>query len=239
LANLLDFVISAHGGLARWETYSDVVTDIEVRGKLCEARGWRGMVPKSKLLLSLRDQRTMILLPEGEGRLIMQPELVAQLDGQGLELSSLAHPRRTILQDEVTENWDVLRTAYFIGSVIRHAVTAPFLYTQPGFETEELEPWSEAGEVWRVLKVNFPANFEWPVQSQVAYYGSDGLLRKLWNISDVLGGMELVEYVTSYERVDGIMVATSREVFASDSQGRKREQQHLGQIRLNGFFFAD
>ena len=33
---------------------------------------------------------------------------------------------------------------------------APFLYTWPGFETEELAPWEENGEVWRPLKITYP-----------------------------------------------------------------------------------
>jgi hypothetical protein len=36
-------------------------------------------------------------------------------------------------------------------------LTAPFYFPLPGVTIEEIDPWEEAGETWRRLKVNFPS----------------------------------------------------------------------------------
>src|SRR3546814_736735 len=51
--------------------------------------------------------------------------------------------------------WDLLHLAYFCGYAGWNYLTTPFLFTYPGFETEEIEPWEEEGEIWRRLKVRF------------------------------------------------------------------------------------
>jgi hypothetical protein len=35
-------------------------------------------------------------------------------------------------------------------------ISRQFLYTYPGFVTEELATWQEDGEYWRALKIRFP-----------------------------------------------------------------------------------
>jgi len=35
-------------------------------------------------------------------------------------------------------------------------LTEPFVFTYPGVETREIEPWREDGETWRRLTVTFP-----------------------------------------------------------------------------------
>ena len=46
--------------------------------------------------------------------------------------------------------------AYFNSYALWTYLTIPFLYTYPGFITEELEPWYEDGEIWRTLRATFP-----------------------------------------------------------------------------------
>src|SRR3546814_4504928 len=43
--------------------------------------------------------------------------------------------------------WDLLHLAYFCGYAGWNYLTTPFLFTYPGFETEEIEPWEEEGEI--------------------------------------------------------------------------------------------
>jgi len=52
--------------------------------------------------------------------------------------------------------WDKFHVAYFASEALWTYLTLPFLYTYPGFECEEIEPWHEGGEEWRRLKVAFP-----------------------------------------------------------------------------------
>lgn len=239
MGNLLDSVIEAHGGLARWRSVTDFVTDIDVRGTLCELSGWRGMVPQSRLLFSLRDQRGVILLPNDGGRIMTDPDRISLFDSHGVELASQLRPRHTLLLKGVGAEWDVLQTAHFMATVIRQIAAGPFLYSMPGFSTEELSPWIEGNEVWRALKVSYPPDLEVPFRSQVAYYGKDGLLRRIRSNSEVQGGLNLVEDVTAYDQSNGILVASSREVFSCEPSGTRSSKGSLAQIQLMDYFFAD
>ncbi len=39
-------------------------------------------------------------------------------------------------------------------------LNTPFLMALPGFEVEEIAPWQEGEETWRVLRATFPAEIE-------------------------------------------------------------------------------
>jgi hypothetical protein len=232
-------VIEAHGGLENWNRFSDFATNVEIRGRLCEQTGWTGMVPESRLLLSLREQRTIVSLQGGHGTLLVQPDLVSHLDEHGEYQASLGHPREALLRNTKLPGWDVLKTGYFLASIIRYSVTAPFLYASPGFQTEEIEPWIENGETWRGLKILFPREIEAPIHLQHAYYGPNGLLRRLRNKVDVMDDLELVSFVTSYDLVEGIWIATCRDVFACNELGLKLDGPPLGEIRLTKYFLSE
>lgn len=88
-------------------------------------------------------------------------------------------------------------------------LTIPFLYTYPGFVTEELPPWREDGETWRPLKATFPDSVASHSREQVSYFGEDGLLRRHEYTVDVMGGAGGVNYALDYRDVDGILVPTS------------------------------
>src|SRR3546814_12977242 len=51
--------------------------------------------------------------------------------------------------------WDLLHLAYFCGYAGWNYLTPPFLFTYPGFETEEIDPWEEDGESWPRPNVRF------------------------------------------------------------------------------------
>ena len=237
--SLLEYVLEAHGGLELWNRFLDLVTDVEIGGQICERKGLTGLMPRSRLFLSLREQRVVILLPGGQERSLIYPDRVSIVGGGGSQLASLADPRSALLQEGPDAPWDILRGAYFVGRTEWRHVTAPFLYTYPGFETEEIEPWHENGEIWRVLKVTFPRSIEPHTRIQYAYYGGDGLLRRHRCKIDILGGLDRAIYVRSYEKVNGIMMPTSRELLGCNANGRKVDGPPLVTIRLSSTFFSD
>ena len=55
-------------------------------------------------------------------------------------------------------------------------LTVPFLLRQPGFESEELEPWGEDGEIWRRLRAVFRVRIASQSADQLFYFTPDGLL---------------------------------------------------------------
>ena len=239
MSSLLEMVLEAHGGLKVWNSYSDLITNVEFGGLLCERKQLKQLLPLSRLLLSLRVQRIVMMLPETQAQLLVQLGLVSSVGDRGLELERLVDPRGTLMREGPDSPWDTLRGAYFVAWAVWHNVTAPFLYTFPGFETEEVEPWSEGGQIWRVLKITFPPTIEVHSRVQYAYYGDDGLLRRQRYTVDILGRLECINYVTGYETQNGILLPVSRDVFACDSNGRKAGASPLAELRLLAPFFSD
>jgi hypothetical protein len=61
--------------------------------------------------------------------------------------------------------WDDIH-AYFSGEALWTYLTTPFLYTWPGFVTEEITPIQVGGETWRRLKVTFPDRIKTHTQNR-------------------------------------------------------------------------
>ncbi len=116
-------------------------------------------------------------------------------------------------------------------------LTIPFLYTYPGFRTEELPEWEENGETWRRLKVTFPDSIASHNREQVSYFGEDGLLRRHDYTVDVMGGAQGANYASNYRDVRGVMVPMSRRVFAYDDARRKVDEPLLVSIDFRDIDF--
>jgi hypothetical protein len=118
-------------------------------------------------------------------------------------------------------------------------LTIPFLYTCPGFVTEELPPWREGGETWRPLKVTFPDSIASHTREQVSYFGEDGLLRRHEYTVDIMDGARGVNYASDYRDVDGILVPTKRRVYAYDDGKNKIPVPLLVAIDFDQIAFAE
>ncbi len=85
----------------------------------------------------------------------------------------------------------------------------------------------ENGERWRPLKVTFPDGLATHTKEQVAYFGPDGLLRRIEYAVDVLGGAKGLNYATDYREINGIMLPMKRRVHPADAQRRKVKEPVL------------
>lgn len=98
-------------------------------------------------------------------------------DEQGHLIEHRDDPRGAFEGQKYETPWDDLHVAYFDSYALWTHLTIPFLYTYPGFVTEELPPWHEGGEIWRPLKAIFPENIASHTREQILYFSKDGLLR--------------------------------------------------------------
>lgn len=176
---LLDSVIEAHGGADRWGGFSDLVTDVNLSGQLFQEAGWSAMLPQSRFLIALRSQRTLLLLPEGRGNIVLEPDQLIYRNGARKEIERISDPAARISQLPLGFRLDTVTAAYLLIDMVRRSVEAPFLYRSRGYVTEEIAPRSEDGEIWRVLKITFLSGGPRASRVQYAYYGLDGLLRCL------------------------------------------------------------
>ena len=110
--------------------------------------------------------------------------------------------------------WDDLQVAYFQGEALWTYLNTPFLYTRPGFVTEEIAPIQVDGEQWRRLKITFPESIKSHTREQISCFGPDGLLRRHDYTVDILGGATGLNYASDYRDVTGIIFATKRRIYA-------------------------
>ena len=87
-------------------------------------------------------------------------------------------------------------------------LTQPFTFTLPGFETTELDPWEEAGERWRRLRVVWPSNLATHSTEQTLYFRDDGQLARHDYDVEISGGTSAAHYVFDYDEVAGIRLPT-------------------------------
>jgi hypothetical protein len=117
--------------------------------------------------------------------------------------------------------WDKFHVAYFASEALWTYLTSPFLYTYPGFESEEIEPWHENGEEWRRLKVTFPDRIASHTKTQITHFGPDGLMRRHDYTVDILGGNSGTNYVSGYRDFQGIKMPSTRRIYAYDENMQK------------------
>jgi hypothetical protein len=233
---LLQTVLDAHGGLRRWEQYSDFSARLELRGPLFEAAGWEAKGTLARLLLSLRTTRTLLTLAPGKGTILLRPNLISLLDGRGVTLATLVNPRQGPRGNGPDEN-TALRTSYDLANILRASIVSPYLYAEDGFAVEEIEPWTQAEQIWRGLAVCYPAELDTPMRKQVAYYGPTGLLRRVESEVDVMGSNHLIEDVTSYDQVGGAWIVTGKTL--SIPTGKAGKLLEVGRIQLKAALLSE
>jgi hypothetical protein len=135
-----------------------------------------------------------------------------------LVVEERSEPRAAFAGHERSTPWDRLHLTYFIGYAIWNYLTAPFLFTRPGFTTRELEEHIENGETWRVVEVTYPDNVPAHTKVQKIYFDHSFMLKRLDYITDVLGGVA-THYCYDPKTVDGIVIPTLRRVVRRTPEG--------------------
>ena len=117
--------------------------------------------------------------------------------------------------------WDHLDVLYFAGYALWNYLCAPFLFVEPGFVAEEIEPWDEETEQWRRLRVTFPPTVPTHCQEQVFYFDARSLLCRLDYTVEVVGSwVRAAHYCFDHRAFAGLMVPTRRRVVPRRSDGR-------------------
>ncbi len=232
---LLKFALDAHGGLARWTELTEVEADLSATGALFQVKNQADTLKHIRIEADLRQQRTTTHIIGQNKRLHFTPDSVCVNTEDGNLLGRRDQPRATFSAQQLQTPWDDLHVAYFSGHALWTYFTIPFLYTYPGFVTEELPPWEENGETWRPLSVLFPEKIASHTQKQISYFGPDGLLRRHEYTVDVLGGAKGVNYASEYRNVNGISAPMKRRAYAHDAVKRKLPEPVLVAIDVQSF----
>jgi hypothetical protein len=219
--DLLKLAIEAPGGLERWHQFKVVRANVSITGAVWHLKGQPDVLKNVQVVAQLHRQHLVTHLTGEDRRTIFTPGQVSIESESGVVKETRADPTASFRGQSLDGPWDMLHVVYFASYALWSYLTIPFLYTYPGFVSEEIAPWEEDGEQWRPLKVTFPDSIVSHTRNQVSYFGPDGLLRRHEYTVDVLGNAPGLNYASDYRVANGLVVPHRRRVFAYDSEKRK------------------
>jgi hypothetical protein len=235
---LLKPATEAHGGVDRWNQLTELKAHLSVTGGIWHVKGRPDVLKDIRIELPLHEERLTTHFVGQNKRFVFTPQQVSVDDEHGHVIEKRDEPRRAFDGQKFETPWDDLHVAYFDSYALWTYLTIPFLYTYPGFVTEELPPWREDGEEWRPLRAVFPDNIASHTREQISYFGKDGLLRRQEYVVDIMGGARGLNYAYDYREVDGIKVPTTRRVVAFDDNKRKIPDPVLVAIDIREIAFS-
>ncbi|HEX7791150.1 MAG TPA: hypothetical protein VF467_11580, partial [Afipia sp.] len=129
------------------------------------------------------------------------------------------NPRDAFAGYTTETKWDDLNLAYFTGYAMWNYLNAPFIFTLPGFKTEEIESWQEDGETRRRLKVTFPDDIATHCPEQTFHINAEGLIVRMDYSALVTGGIPAAHYLHDHKIIDGLVLPMRRRVLRLGSSG--------------------
>jgi hypothetical protein len=220
--DLLAFAVEAHGGLARLDAFSKLRAEVSVDGAIWHLKQQPGLLTNKVFEIDTHAERLAITpFVTAKHRSVFLPDQLTleTLDGNVVEVRS--DPEASFTGQVRETPWDKFHVAFFASEALWTYLTSPFLYTYPGFSSEEIEPWHENGETWRRLKVTFPDCIKSHTRTQITHFGPDGLMRRHDYTVDILGGATGANYPTDCRSFQGIKMPTRRRIYAYDDAMQK------------------
>lgn len=236
--HLLEHVLEAHGGLGRWNSFTEVRATIVSGGGLWAIKGTAQDDSPREMVAALQHEWSSVR-PYGakDQRTSFTPERIAieKLDGQ--VVAERLDPRASFAGHEFETPWDPLHRAYFNGYALWTYLTCPFAFALDGFSVSEIDSVHDEGQTWRGLQVGFAPAFASHSAVQEFYFGDDFLLRRHDYRVDVAGGFPAVQYVSDFVDVEGIKMPTKRRAYRATATGQPILDALMVSIDLRDFAF--
>jgi hypothetical protein len=212
--DLLQKAVDAHGGLKRWNEISKITVAASLTGAIWFVKSQGDYLKDVIMAVDTTKERLVTDFPGQDKRFIFEPNRLVMERRDGTLIQERDDPEQSFEGQLRETPWDDLQVAYFQGEALWTYLNTPFLYTQRGFETEEIAPIVVDGETWRRLKVTFPDYIKSHCHEQISCFGPDGLIRRHDYTVDILGGATGLNYASDYREVAGIVIPTKRRIYA-------------------------
>lgn len=237
--DLLSFAVEAHGGLERWNEFSRLRAEVSIGGAIWDFKKQPGLFRNKVFEIDTHVERLTItpFLRDDQRSLFVPGKLTIEtLAGDTRDFRD--DPEVGFIGQAFADPWDPLQAAFFASEALWTYLTSPFLYTYPGFHTEEIAPWYENGEEWRRLKVTFPDEIVSHTKTQITHFGPDGLMRRHDYTVDILNGNSGANYPFDYREFQGIQMPTKRRIYAYDETLRKVPEPLLVALDFGAIAFS-
>jgi hypothetical protein len=214
MQDLLDSAVAAHGGLDRWNQVTAINVNASITGALWYVKGKVDALKDVRFEAHTKRQLLTMDYASQDKQSVFEPSRVVIQRRNGEVIDGRDEPERSFDGHQLETPWDDIHLAYFSGEALWTYLNMPFIYTWPGFTTEEIAPIEVDGETWRRLKVAFPEHIKSHTREQISCFGPDGLLRRHDFAIDIIGGATGMLYATDNRNVDGIIIPTTRRGYA-------------------------
>jgi hypothetical protein len=209
--SLLGKIVDAHGGVDRWNRLERVEATVVGGGGFFRFKGMPQDAVPRRLTVSLHNPRvTLSHFGAPDQSFVFTPERAAVEKVDGTVVVERYAPRQGFAGHQMSTPWDPLHQAYFSGEAFWTYFTTPFLLAYEGVRIEEIEPWKEGSESWRVLRAQFPGSIETHSLFQDFFFGEDLQLRRHDYNVNVAGGFRAAQLTSNYSSSNGIRFPTKR-----------------------------
>lgn len=238
MSDFLKQVITAHGGLERWNKFNKVAATIVSGGGLWPLKGLIQDPNPREMVVSLHEEFASVA-PFGkpDWRTAFTSDRVAIETTSGELIRERKNPRAAFSDHVMNTPWDPLDRAYFNGYALWTYLTTPFLLAMPGVSVTEIPALSEKGEVWRGLRAHFPQQIATHSTEQDFYFGEDFLLRRHDYTVEISGGFSAAQYVSDFVEVEGLYFPTRRRAYLRGPDMNPVHDMLLVSIDLSNFRF--
>jgi hypothetical protein len=216
---LLSTTIAAYGGLDRWRNLKQVSCSVLVGGRLCGIK--RVEMPSSPLRATCRlhvQQTEIVPFGDPNWKMTFTPNRVVIESDVGELIADRDNPKVACTSHVHDTPWDPLHLAFFTGYTIWTDLASPWIFSEPDFDTWEIEPMSENGEIWRSLRVRFPDRFATHHKEQTFRIGPDGLVRRYDYEIDVWAGARVAHYVYDHVELQGLKFPARHRVYSRSEE---------------------
>jgi hypothetical protein len=205
---LLDDVIDANGGMARWNGLNRFTLHLSVGGTLLSNAGHAREFKDVTAEGSTRAQSVRFTgITGGEHSGSFQPDVITIESLDGEVLRTWDNPSFATPDAGAPALADELHLVFFCGVAIWNYLTTPFLLADPDVVVEELTPWRENTETWRRLRAQFPPRLTTLAPEQIFYFDESALQRRT---DHDLFGMKIAHSSWAHDSFGGIVVPTLR-----------------------------
>jgi hypothetical protein len=216
--HLLDSVVAAHGGLDGWNQVKSITVSASITGAIWNVKNQGDTLENIRFEVDTKRELLTMDFVGQDKRSVFEPDRVEIQRSNGGLIDARDDPEKSFDGHQFETPWDDIHLGYFVGEALWTYLNTPFLYTWPGFVTEEIASIEVDREAWRRLKVTFPDHIKSHTREQISCFGPDGLLRRHDFTIDVNGGAPAMLYATDYRDVEGIIIPTTRRAWLDDDR---------------------
>jgi len=212
---LLDEVLAAHGGIARWRQLKGLASTIVTGGRLWSLKGIDMDRTPRRATTDFHRQWTQVGgFGNPDWTMTWIPEHVEITNRSGEVIAERDHGRNAFGDRGRDTPWDPLNLAYFNGYAMWTYHAVPFLFAEPGYDVSEIAPIDHEGQALRGLGVRVPKEIHTHTRNQRFYFGADALLRRHDYEVDVWANAPAAHFLSDYIDVDGFKFPSRRSVYA-------------------------